>query len=35
MSETDNAIIREHGNMLDVSINGKFQTVQNVPVVNV
>ena len=27
MSETDNAIIREHGDMLDVSINGKFQTV--------
>ena len=22
-----NAIIREHGNMLDVSIDGKFQTV--------
>ena len=29
MSETanTNTIIREHGNMLDVSINGKFQTV--------
>ena len=27
MTETANTIIREHGNMLDVSINGKFQTV--------
>ena len=29
MSETanTNTIIREHGNMLDVSIDGKFQTV--------
>ena len=27
MSDPANTIIREHGNMLDVSINGKFQTV--------
>ena len=27
MSAETNTIIREHGNMLDVSIDGKFQTV--------
>ena len=27
MTEPANTIIREHGNMLDVSIDGKFQTI--------
>ena len=27
MTEAANTIIREHGNMMDVSIDGKFQTI--------